>query len=100
MAELAILRNITEAKSNLGAMNRLRWQSSSLWVHLAARLFVLACLIFPGMDSLHAQTQTVEIVPGTTVSGAVTCWPLYEAVSVAGVAVVTAEVFTVTVALC
>jgi len=68
MAELAILRNTAGVKSNLGTMNRLRWRSSSSWVHLAARLFMLACLISSRMDSLHAQTQTVQIVPGTPLS--------------------------------
>jgi hypothetical protein len=49
-------------------MNLLRWQSSSLSVRLAARLFTFACLIFSQIDSLRAQTQTVEIVPGTPMS--------------------------------
>jgi hypothetical protein len=49
-------------------MNLLRWQSSSLSVQLAARLFTLACVVFSQIDSLHAQRQTVEIVPGTPLS--------------------------------
>jgi hypothetical protein len=68
MAELAILRNSTRVKSNLGTMNRCSWRSFSLWVHPATRLFMLVCLIFSPIDSLHAQMQTVEIVPGTPLS--------------------------------
>jgi hypothetical protein len=49
-------------------MNLLRSRSSSLSVQLAARLFTFACLTFAQIDSLHAQTQTAEIAPGTPLS--------------------------------
>jgi hypothetical protein len=49
-------------------MNLLRWQSSFLWAHLVAHLFALACLGFLRIAPLHAQTQTVEIVPATPLS--------------------------------
>jgi hypothetical protein len=60
--------NITERKSNLDIMNLLRWQSSSLPVLLAARLFAFAFLIVWHTDSLLSQTQVLEIVPGTPLS--------------------------------
>jgi len=49
-------------------MNLLRSPSSSLSVQLLTRLFTFACLIFSQICSLHAQTQTAEIISGTPLS--------------------------------
>jgi len=49
-------------------MNLLRWQSFSLSLQFAGRILTLACLVLLQIRSLHSQTQTVEIVPGTPLS--------------------------------